>query len=425
MAHRVFLDSLGCRLNQAEIERIAAELTAAGHTLVPSPEACDWAVVNTCTVTHRADADSRARLRRVHRLNPLARIIATGCWSTVEAAAAAELAGVVHVVPNGDKASIAALLGEPDSPPGPRAAIPGPRRRARAFLAVQDGCDRACAYCLTTLARGPSRSASAARVVADAQRAETGGAGELVLCGVQLSGWGRDLPGRPHIGDLLDALLDATASPRIRLSSVEPWGLPPDLFERWDNPRLCRQLHLPLQSGCDATLARMGRPYRRDQAAALIASARRRIPQLAVTTDVLVGFPGETEDDHRASLDWLVAVAPADVHVFPYSPRPGTRAARLPEPVPTELARARRREVLDALAPARGAFRQGLSGTGQEVLWVHGASQPGGRWELSGITDHGVPVRAASAAERWGLRDVVQLADVEPWGIRASICAPV
>ncbi len=409
MALRVYLDSLGCRLNQAELERIAAGLVAAGHSLVASPEACDWAVVNTCTVTHRADADSRGRVRRIHRLNPLASIVVTGCWSTIHDRDAAELSGVVHVVPNLDKAGLVELLGPPGGTISARAPIPGPRRRARAFLAVQDGCDQACSYCLTTIARGPARSVPAERVLAEARRAEAGGAGEIVLCGVQLASWGQDLPGRPHIGELLDALLAGTTTPRIRLSSLEPWGLPPDLFDRWADHRVCRQLHLPLQAGCDGTLARMARPYRRAEAQALIAAARAAIPQLALTTDVLVGFPGETDADHLDSLAWFAELAPADVHVFPYSPRAGTPAVSLPDPVAPDRARDRRRQALDVLAPARDAFRASLVGTTQDVLWVRSTQRSDGRWELRGVSDHGVPVTAVADEDRWGQRSAVVL----------------
>jgi threonylcarbamoyladenosine tRNA methylthiotransferase MtaB len=407
----VHLCALGCRLNQAELEGLAAALRAAGHRLVPTPDQADWVVLNTCTVTHRADADSRAMLRRIHRQAPQARIAVTGCWSEVNPSQAADLPGVDLVVSNADKSALAGLLGPVSMGPveAARAPIPGPRRRARAFLAVQDGCDQACAYCLTTIARGPARSTPLPELLAQAQAAEAGGAGELVVCGVQLSSWGHDLPGRPHLGALLDALLAGTTTSRIRLSSLEPWGLPGDLFARWADPRLCRQLHLPLQSGCDATLARMGRPYRRGDAADLIAQARAHIPQLALTSDVMVGFPGENEAEFAESCAWLEALLLADVHVFTFSPRPGTPAADMPDPVPVPAARKRRQLVLERLAPAREAFRRSLLASTQDVLWVRSAPAPGGGWDLRGLTDHGVPVQARSDRDRWRGRSEVVL----------------
>ena len=389
---------------------MAAQLRAAGHRLVATVEECDWAVLNTCTVTHKAARDSRHRLRRIHRLNPLAHIAITGCWSTLEAQQAADFPGVVHLVPNDHKDQLAELIAGalPVEAHRVRAAIPGSRRRARAFIAAQDGCDQACAYCLTTVARGPSRSVLLERILADARSAEAGGAGELVLCGVQLSDWGRDLPGRPHLGVLVDALLEATAGPRIRLSSLEPWGLPGDLFERWADPRLCRWLHLPLQSGCDGTLARMGRPYRRRQALDLVRVARAAIPALALSTDVMVGFPGETDAEFAASLAWFEALELADAHVFTFSPRPGTRAETMAEPVPRALAQERRLQVLEVTDRSCERFRQGLLGSHQDVLWVR-SSQSADGWRLRGLTDHGVPVRGEADRDLWAQRSAVVL----------------
>ncbi len=420
---RVYLDSLGCRLNQAEIEDLAGQLRAAGHRLVPSVEAADWAVLNSCAVTGKAARDSRARLLRLHRLAPHVRIAVTGCWSTVDPAAAAGLDGVALVVPNRDKRHLAGkLLGAEQAgvePPAAHARVPGPRRRARAFLAVQDGCDRACSYCLTTIARGPSRSSALDLVLARAQAAEAAGVGELVLCGVQLSSWGRDLPGSPSLADLLDALLVGTDSSRIRLSSVEPWGLPDGLFERWRDPRLCPSLHLPLQAGCDVTLARMARPYRRAQAQAVISEARRHIPDLALSTDLLVGFPGETEAEHSETLAWVRGLALADVHVFTFSPRPGTRAAGMPDPVPRPVARQRRQRILGAVAPARQAYHRALLGCEATALWV-AAQRAGDGWDLRGVTEHGVQVLAHSPQDLWAQRSLVRLEALEGEGIRAS-----
>ena len=416
---RVYLDCLGCRLNQAELERMAAQLRAAGCELVPSAEDCEQVVLNTCTVTHRAARDSRARVRQLHRANPSARIAVTGCWSTLEAQAAAALPGVQLVVPNAEKDQLAALLCQDQGRPRARLPIPGSRRRARAFLQIQDGCDQACAYCLTTQARGPSRSTPLRTIVAELRAAEAGGALEAVLCGVQLSDWGRVLPGSPNLSSLLDTLLASSAIPRLRLSSLEPWGLPTDLFQRWTDARLCRQLHLPLQSGCDATLARMARPYRRAQASELIRQARAWIPELALSTDILVGFPGETEAEFTQTLAWLAQLNLADAHVFTFSPRPGTRAASMPDPVPSAVARERRLAVMEQVERSRRRYRQRLIGTTQAVLWVSARADDGGTWQLGGLTDHGVPVRATAGADLWNQLSPVRLLRQEPWGLTA------
>jgi threonylcarbamoyladenosine tRNA methylthiotransferase MtaB len=425
MTLRVYLTALGCRLNQAELESLAAQLRAAGHRLVATAAEADWVVVNSCTVTARADADSRALLRRLGRAAPSARIAVTGCWSAVRPDEAAAQPGVALVVPNSDKAELPALLTgarTTAAPSSPRVPIPGPRRRARAFLKVQDGCDRACAYCLTTVARGPGRSTPLERVLADARAAEEGGAGELLLCGVQLSGWGADLPGRPWLGDLLDAVLEGTRGVRVRLSSVEPWGLPGELFERWESPRLQPSLHLPLQSGCDATLARMGRANRRGDAEAVIAAARGRIPGLALSADVMVGFPGESEAELEESLGWLVGLKLADSHVFGLSPRPGTPAATMPGQHAREVIRQRRARALAALAAQHRAFREGLLGRALPVLWTRTRPVEGGEgWRLEGVCPQGLPVRARAAEDRWGCRDRVRLRALEGGVLLASL----
>jgi len=422
---RIHLDALGCRLNQAEIERMAAAFRGSGHAMVAKPEDCDWVVLNSCCVTHRAVRDSRARVRALHRANPRARIAITGCWSTVDEAAARALPGVALLVPNECKDELPALLGGAAGPATRvREPIPGPKRRARAFLKVQDGCDHACAYCITTVARGPSRSVPAAEVLADLRAAERGGAREVVLTGVQLADWGKDLPGSPRIADLLDTLLGRPSQVRIRLSSLEPWGLPEGLFGRWADPRLCRQLHLPFQSGCDATLARMRRPYRRAEAKALVARARRAIPDLALSTDVLVGFPGETDAEFAQTLAWLDGLALADAHVFTFSPRPGTPAAKLPDAVSSAVARERRLAVAALVARSRRAFLEGLLGRSAEAIWVAAKVLDDGAWRLQGVTDRGVRVRAHASMDLWSRADHVRLDGVEPWGMRASILSP-
>ncbi len=414
MPVRVYLTALGCRLNQAEIERMAARLQAAGHRLVAEPGDADWVVVNSCTVTGRADADSRALLRRLHREAPAARIAVTGCWSTLQAERAAASPGVALVVANRDKESLVERIAPGvGAAEGAREAIPGPRRRARAFLAVQDGCDRACAFCLTTQARGPSRSSSMASVVASARAAEAGGAQELVLCGVQLAAWGRDLPGRLSLADLVEALLAGTEQARLRLSSLTPWGLPEGLLYSWRHPRLCPSLHLSLQSGCDATLARMARGGDRASAAALIERARDVIPGLAVSADLLVGFPGETEGELEETLAWVEALDLADAHVFGFSPRPGTVAATLHGQVPGDRIRARRAAVLAVVEGTRRRFRAALVGEHADVIWVGHRVQDDGSFLLQGVDERGVPVRALADQDRWGQRERVRIVGLD------------
>ncbi len=410
MTTRVYLTALGCRLNQAELERMASRLRAAGHHLVEEPSEADWVVLNSCTVTRRADGDSRGLLRRLHRDAPGARLAVTGCWASLHAAEVAALPGVELVLSNADKDGLVERIapgvgaaGEPVRRP-----IPGPQRRARAFLAVQDGCDRACAFCRTTQARGPSRSTVREGVVEAARAAEAGGAEELVLCGVQLSAWGRDLPGRPPLAQLVETVLAGTERARLRLSSLAPWAISAELLACWEHPRLCPSLHLSLQSGCDATLARMGRGHGRAVAADAIDQARAVLPGIAVSADLLVGFPGEDEGEHAQTLAWMEQRRLADAHVFTFSARPGTAAASMPRRPPAAVARARREDLLALVGRSRRRYRAGLVGLGADVIWV-GHRADAGAVVLQGLDERGVPVRAAAEAPRWGRRDRVRL----------------
>jgi threonylcarbamoyladenosine tRNA methylthiotransferase MtaB len=241
---KVFLDSVGCRLNQAEIEIMARQFRAAGHEIVERPAMAELAVINTCAVTSRAGSDSRGMIRRIASAGEL-RIVATGCWATLQAGSAAALAGVSRVVSNVDKDRLVAdLLGVPphalDLQFTARLLLPGGRRRTRAFIKVQDGCNNRCTFCVTALARGRGRSRTLPDVVRDAQAALDGGTKEIVLTGVHLGSWGRDLG--LDLKYLVRGLLAETVVPRLHLSSLEPWDLDEAFFSLWEDPRLCRLL---------------------------------------------------------------------------------------------------------------------------------------------------------------------------------------
>ncbi len=295
----IYLDTIGCRLNQSEIETFARQFCAAGHMLVASPDQADLVVINTCTVTSQAASDSRQKIRQAARLGA-AEIVATGCWATMEPEAAAALPRVSHVITNLDKDHLVASL-LPASPseraetPTTRQPLPGAHQRTRAFIKVQDGCDNRCTYCITCLARGPSRSHSIQAIQQDVAAALAGGALEIVLTGVHLGAWGADLHPASELTNLIQALLADPHLPRLRLSSLEPWDLELRFFALWQDARLCRHLHLPLQSGCAATLRRMARKTTPQAYAQLVQNARAAIPGIAITTDIIVGFPGESE----------------------------------------------------------------------------------------------------------------------------------
>ncbi len=248
---KVYLDTIGCRLNQSEIESMARQFRAAGHVIVASADEADLAVVNTCTVTSQAAADSRGTVRRIARAG-VDEIIATGCWATLQPEKAAALPNVLRVVNNAQKEMLVPeLLNLPaesfDLEPIAREPLPGLRQRTRAFIKVQDGCDNHCTFCITTVARGEGRSRPLADVIADVQSALDGGTKEIVLTGVHLGSWGQEL--ESHLRDLVKAILKHTDTPRLRLSSLEPWDLDADFFQLWEDERLCQHLHLATAIG--------------------------------------------------------------------------------------------------------------------------------------------------------------------------------
>ena len=397
---KVYLDTIGCRLNQAEIESFARQFRLAGHELVSSPDQADLAVINTCTVTRRADADSRQKLHQMERAG-VEQIVATGCWVTLHPEEAQTLPGIQRIVPNDLKDRLVSdLLQIPqaafDLDPIEREPLPGARGRTRAFIKVQDGCDNRCTFCITTLARGNGRSRAAATVLADVQAALRGEAQEVVLTGVHLGSWGKDFAPPQHLRHLVQTVLAATDLHRLRLSSLEPWDLDAEFFELWSDPRLCRHLHLPLQSGCAATLRRMARKTTPESFTDLVAAARAAIPSVAITTDIIVGFPGEDEAEFADSLAFVQAMQFAGGHVFAYSERPGTAAMRLPGAVPHSVRKERSLRMRLALAESSAAYRAGFVSSSLPVLWesTHGFGPQG--WELSGLTDNYLRVSAFS-----------------------------
>ncbi|HEY68415.1 MAG TPA: tRNA (N(6)-L-threonylcarbamoyladenosine(37)-C(2))-methylthiotransferase MtaB, partial [Thermoflexia bacterium] len=360
---------------------------AAGHTVVSTPAQADVCIVNTCAVTAEAERKSRHRIRSLARANPEARIAVIGCYATLAPEQAGHLPGVAWIVPNTDKGRVAEIVAP--YPPrrkgeGSGTGKGGPLLRTRAFVRVQDGCDNHCTYCIVRLLRGPARSRPLADVVAEVQALAEAGCQEAVLTGVNLGSYGRDLGLPGGLYALVKTLLTDTDLSRLRLSSLEPWDLDEDFFRLWESPRLCRQLHLPLQSGCNEILRRMGRRTTRREFARLVEAARAAIPDLAVTSDIIVGFPGEDEDAFRASYDFVAAMEFARLHVFPYSPRPGTAAACLPDQVPPEVRRARARAMRELGAEQASRFRQRFIGRAMEVLWEQ--RRRDGLW--TGLTDN-------------------------------------
>ena len=395
MGCRIYLHSLGCRLNESEVETMARRFASAGHAIVTDPAEADVCVVNTCAVTAEAARKSRHCVRALARANPAARLAVTGCYATLAPERCAALPGAAWVVPNAEKEGLVAAVLPAQPRPAEAEAGPPVRLRTRAFVKVQDGCDNHCTYCVVRLLRGPARSRPLADVVRQVQALVEAGYQEAVLTGVNLGSYGRDLGLPDGLYTLVAALLARTALPRLRLSSLEPWDLNESAFGLWESPRMCRQLHLPLQSGCDEVLRRMARRGTPGDFAKLVAAARARIPGLALTTDLIAGFPGETEAMFQQSYRFVQDLAFARLHVFPYSPRPGTAAARMPDQVAPQARAERARALRQLGAQQARAFRQRFVGHTLPVLWEKSGAE--GLWR--GHTDNYLSVRTVCEAD--------------------------
>jgi threonylcarbamoyladenosine tRNA methylthiotransferase MtaB len=408
---KIYLDTIGCRLNQSEIETMARQFRAAGHEIVASAEFADMAVVNTCAVTTEAASDSRGKLRNIARAG-VKEIVATGCWTTLQPQAAKDLPNVLHVVTNDRKDHLVAdVLQLPtekfDLEPISRAPLPGLHRRTRAFIKVQDGCDNQCTFCVTTIARGAGRSRTVADVILDIQSALAGGTKEIVLTGVHLGSWGYDFG--MHIKGLIQTILRETDTPRLRLSSLEPWDLDADFFSLWMNPRLMPHLHLPLQSGSASTLKRMARKTTPQSFRELVRAAREVIPDVAITTDIIAGFPGETEAEFAETLDFVREMQFADGHIFTYSARPGTGAARMKGQIRTGVRKMRNHILQEAIEESAKSYRGKFVGQKMSVLWESTSEMGEYGWQMEGHTENYLRVQVFAPSPRWNELDEVEL----------------
>lgn len=382
---RVHLRTLGCRLNQSEIDMMARQFQQQGHEIVDDPAAADWMVVNTCAVTREATRKSRQLIRDLYRSHEGAKITVTGCYAQIAPDSITVLPGVKQVVGNVEKDGLVEkVTGVPvepfDTEPIERdTTIKGALGRTRAFVKVQDGCDNACTFCVTTIARGAGRSYPLNEIVGEINYLHALGYQEAVLTGVHLGSYGHDLGQPDGLLHLVEAILRETDIPRLRLSSLEPWDLSPGFFDLWDNPRLCRHLHLPLQSGCDATLKRMLRRTTQVDFRALVNAARERVPDMSITTDVIAGFPGETDEEFSISKAFIAEMDFARLHVFRYSKRPGTAAARMRNHVPEAVKKSRSHELLSLSETQERRFAERFCGEMLPVLWeqVTGATEDG------------------------------------------------
>jgi threonylcarbamoyladenosine tRNA methylthiotransferase MtaB len=429
MPLRVSVTSLGCKVNYAEMADLAGELAAAGCEVVTDEQPADVRVLNSCTVTVAADATTRQRLRRLRRADPDAHIVLTGC--SVDGnpdtylrrdADGRRIApeGIDSVFANGEKGSIARHVLDVASQRGAaRATATVAPARSRAFIKVQDGCNHRCTYCSVWRARGGSRSVPPADIRERAARAVEGGHNELVLTGVDLGAYGRGQG--TTLAELVRCLLhDVGAQARVRLSSVNANDITPELIDLNAHPQLCSHWHMPLQSGSDAVLRAMHRGYRRAQFLRVCAALRDVDPDTEFTTDVMVAFPGETDEDHADTLALIEETVMLSVHTFRYSPRGDTPAATLPGRVDDAHARRRSAEVRRAATVTGRARRERAIGSRQRVVWD--SVEPGAAHGI-GATYLGVVV-PASAQTRVGGLDTVEIVALDGGALQGRLVAP-
>ena len=401
---------------------MSRQFRATGHEIVADAEAADMAVVNTCAVTTQAASDSRGKIRAIARAG-VKEIAATGCWTSLQPKEAAALPNVKFVIANDKKDSLVSqtlnlLPSTFDLEPINRIPIPGLHRRTRAFIKVQDGCDNACTFCVTTIARGAGRSRPLDDVIDDVNSALAGGSKEIVLTGVHLGSWGQELGF--HLRHLVESLLQKTDVQRLRLSSLEPWDLDEDFFSLWTDPRLMPHLHLPLQSGSDSTLKRMARKTTTRSFRELVHAARAVQPDVAVTTDLIAGFPGETDEEFNQTLDLVREMEFSGGHVFSYSPRPGTGAARMKGQVKPELRKRRNRILQETLEDSAASYRQRFIGKTMPVLWESTTEYGEYGWRMEGWTGNYLRVSALAPSPRWNEVDEVALEKTSENGIMAG-----
>jgi threonylcarbamoyladenosine tRNA methylthiotransferase MtaB len=404
--------TLGCRVNQADTDRMRAGLEARGFRTDGVTGAADVVVVNTCTVTARAELSDRQAIRRAGRVSPSTRVVVTGCWAQTSPAAVAGLPGVDLVIGNADKARLgdllAGLLASPHRTPrikvgdlagaamepvAPRAHLDG---RARVFLKVQDGCQHRCAFCIVPLARGASRSLTPELVEEHARRLVEAGHPELVLTGIDLGHYGADLTPRTSLAALLERLVQLRGLRWLRLSSLLPAYFTEELLEIvTSSPRIAPHLHVPLQSGSDRVLRRMRRPYTTALYRRVVERLAAAIPRLGLGADVIAGFPGETDADFAATVDLVGRLPFSYLHVFPYSERRGTAAATLADRVDSRTITERARRLRELGADRARRFRASMVGRTEDVLVLETRDPSGG--DLVGLTGNYIEVTFAGS----------------------------
>ncbi|TDJ28491.1 MAG: tRNA (N(6)-L-threonylcarbamoyladenosine(37)-C(2))-methylthiotransferase MtaB [Gammaproteobacteria bacterium] len=381
--------ALGCRLNEAELETWVNQFLKLGHQVTTDSTKADIIVFNSCAVTAEADRKSRQQIGRLHRSNPQAKLVVTGCHASLNQDRVKNYLGVDMVVSNQDKDDLVEKTVDYFDLSAPAGALDVEgalflRGRHRAFIKVQDGCRYRCTYCIVTIARGAERSRSIDEIIIEIKELHRQGIQEIVITGVHVGGYGSDTGSSLYV--LLSEILARTEMPRIRLASVEPWDLPDNFFRLFHDARLMPHIHLPIQSGCDSVLRRMARRCKTAEFSRVVEKARSEIPLFNITTDIIVGFPGETEQEWQQTLDYVERTGFGHMHIFTYSPREGTKAAGLPGQIDKSIKKDRSRQMHELAAQLKAKELRMHLGTSCSVLWEQQINEENGLW--SGYTQH-------------------------------------
>lgn len=374
--------TLGCKVNQYDTDAVVTQFLDAGYTVVDFHEAADVYLINTCTVTNLGDRKSRQMIRRANKRNPQAKVVVMGCLAQTTPEEVAALPGVTLVVGTngrgriveeiealewGDQRSLVEdIFRVTDFEDMPSLDFAG---RTRATLKIQDGCNQFCTYCRVPFARGPSRSRTRRSVLEQAERIVALGYKEIVLTGIHLGLYGQDLHPPLSLAQISRDIAETPGLLRLRISSVDPHEITDELIDLVDqHPVVCRHMHIPLQSGSNDILKRMKRNYSQDDFRQIVHKLRHRIPDIAITTDIMVGFPGETDEDFQTTLDFAKEMAFSKIHVFQYSRRAGTAASRFPQQIPAGVKESRSRRLIEVGDTLAQSFHSSFAGKHAEVL---------------------------------------------------------
>lgn len=375
--------ALGCRLNEAEIEQWSQEYQQYGHHITTDSKEADVIVFNSCAVTSEADKKSKKLINRLHKNNPNAQLIVTGCHATLNKEQLADNLGVNLVLANDQKNNLVTHsldvfdLNKSLQKQQAEHSI-FKRGRQRAFIKVQDGCRYRCTFCIVTIARGAEQSREKASIINEINSLHAQGVQECVLTGVHVGGYGSDI--NSNLYELIYDILDKTTIPRVRLASVEPWDLPPEFFSLFDNDRLMPHMHLPIQSGSDTVLRRMARRCKTKEFSELVDKAKSSVEHFNITTDVIVGFPGETEDEWNESFEFIKNTGFGSLHIFTYSPREGTKASRLENQIEQSVKKQRSQQLHELETKLKENAMSALVGKSCDVMWESESSDGSGLW---------------------------------------------